>query len=865
MQTRKNGNRILVTRMNSTGSRIDQPGKAPNAGHSTARSADEPIKRDWTLLKLTLWTIVSGSLVAIYVIVLGVFTTHKSAPNIFNEAALYATRQLSQLYVEQPSFGKIGLCDQSLDQAEGHFDMAFVRQKITSINTLYKTLAVDQRIGTQMGNQVIIKLAANDLELARKAEQNLCDRLHAAAEPDLGLQDSAALTADEKALTRTTTTIYRNVYRMLSQDRSAKNYSLCDVKIRLGRSSMNNAHWPNGEIRIISPDLFRPCDRHTAPYMVLIEAAYQSKPNSDSSETQTIYKRACALIASRPTTPAPSALVFNFPDGMPTMFRCVNDILYYNGWTGRGDWQQAVGIEVPGKGSLAPPLEPVLPGMAPNEALSVGLYHWLKQMGPAVNERKFAQLLAAPWGLENLRSLNDGYSSPSLTARGAQNSCLAVDTGAREYAIMYQTVPGGIGQLALSHLFNINQAGLGSAASSQFPNCAIPLFVDAQGVLNLPGVKGFDAKLINDYLKDTYDTNFAAVESISVAKMAMARATAAVTQVQQKMFIEQQELNSVQNRLIRMGSAARSRPSSTQSAPEREQLRQSALAHEKINSLSASIKQDEEMQARLTRAIDLITITNANAIRFATTTFELCSHARKLCREGIAKTDGPKRSYVISHQYIFTPQTRPPDEAEFFAPRNQANGSVNPLCAWFNRGFDVLVNIRSLPFDQQKSITVNGEPLPVFLRRSPLTQRPQQVVCVLSSRSLVGRAPAEPMRFSTSPFSGLRIPNGQLFYYCQNAVTTGTQPRVCWSVAIRDLVASKPTDEHRATVGEPVPALSDQWCDTNQHSICPGLACEFQLRTPLPVLPRSILGSSLTNPTDSGQVPQIPPVPPDMP
>jgi hypothetical protein len=115
--------------------------------------------------------------------------------------------------------------------------------------------------------------------------------------------------------------------------------------------------------------------------------------------------------------------------------------------------------------------------------------------------------------------------------------------------------------------------------------------------------------------------------------------------------------------------------------------------------------------------------------------------------------------------------------------------------------------------------------------------------------------------FKDYAFGNIRIPAGQMMYYCANAVKTGGAPRVSWSVAIRDLISSR----SEGTMGEPVSVPDGDWRPaTSRSGEIPGLAGEFQLRTPLPLTDLGQSGSYLTNPLTGQQIPQIPPLPSEM-
>jgi hypothetical protein len=335
---------------------------------------------------------------------------------------------------------------------------------------------------------------------------------------------------------------------------------------------------------------------------------------------------------------------------------------------------------------------------------------------------------------------------------------------------------------------------------------------------------GYDERFVNDYLKSVYDTNLAAIESAAVSKMVIARASSALAQIDQKIFIERQELNSVLNRLNRIG---RESPISKDSSTPNEVSRQKDLATEKIETLKLSIAAHEEDRASFRQTNLLALRTTANANQVGSSTFELCAHAFKLCKDGVFRIDKPTKAFIISRKFIFTPCTKPVDESDFFKPE------------------------------------VEGHKYNEFAASVPVKQKANSCVVFLTTDALLSPDLPKPIVSNSYPFGNIRIPSGQLFYYCKDAIRTGTSPKVTWSVVIRDLIASTGQNNSGMTTGEPIQSDRPDWCKVPDQNGCPGLACEFQLRTPLPAVSGSS-ETSLTNPTSNAQIPQMPPVPADM-
>ncbi|MBS1952806.1 MAG: hypothetical protein JST89_01330 [Cyanobacteria bacterium SZAS-4] len=809
------------------------------------------------ILQLALIATVGSVVISLYVLWIGISGHHKRNVDTAALAALYAAEQLSQINVDSASFGKVGLCDQASDDS-GTFSYVRGQRRVTGLNTIYKTLAVDAAIAKHLKRQIMTDLIEKDLAEVKKVENELRLRLHEAAEPDLmeakASENSTQLYASTASKQNN---IYRDVYRMLAADKSSPDLSLIEVRLKLGRykqrATASPDGWPSGKIRLIEPaELFEPAKKEQAPYTVLVEAVFQTKSKNGSDPIRTVSKKYCALISAPRLDPVKSTLVMSFPDGLPPVIDSAMSILTAKSISGTGDWQQAVGNEVPGKGSLAPSLQPVLPGMSPSDAFSVALYHWLKRQGSEVTEQKVYELLEAKWNSSAPIMKFQPVTAP--TNESKPNSCLAIDTGARQYAILNQTGPGGIGQTALSRAFAIYSGAVASSPQVSFPPNALPLFVDSEGKCNLTGRKDYSDKFVNDYLKAVYDTNLAAVESAAVSRMVIARASTELAQLDQKIYIERQELNSIINRFNRLGLEAP--PAKDEGAPN-EVARQKALIQDKIDALKASIATDEESRAKLRKTNTLAQRTTSVANQVGTTTYELCAQAFRLCKDGIFRIDKPTPGYIISRKYVFRPCTKPVDESDFFKPESEVSANSK---LWLTKSFDVVTTIEAARL--AADTVVEGAKYSDFAT-STISQQTRSPVVFLTTDELFSTSTPRPMIFNFYPFGNIRIPSGQLFYYCKDALRTGSAPAVSWSVVIRDLVASVGQNSMGNPTGEPIQSDQPDWCKTSDQHECPGLACEFQLRTPLPVITNSP-ETLLTNPVNSAQIQQIPPVPADL-
>jgi len=869
-----------------TMSRTLDKGERTGNGDGPSESSDGAMPRgqDWsTMGQLLLLTVAGGLLIVLYVGVVNLFTAQHKQSDVVENAAIMAARELCQIRVQHPSFGEVGLCD--LPQSKAH-----------SIDGVYETLRIDADIADDLKHPLIQSLVDKDLATAKKVDKELAQKLSLAVVPDTAqvAENKQPPTGEEQE--DQDNSVYRHVYRLISSDREAQSASSVELKIQLGRAKSPIIS-RDCDVRLIDPAEFIAADGKHAPYLVLIKATYDKR--SKGKETSSVTKQACALIAA-PTIPAlPAAFMINFPQGIPPQFHSAGDILNFKKWMSKGDWQQAVGSEVPGKGSLAPPLEASMASMSPSDAMAVALYHWLKSAGTSVDPDRAIELIGSRWDLAALGQAQSERRAEALDlpdqTQGQVNSCLAKDTGAREYSIMNQTGPGSVGQTALCHAFSVFDQTGQSLSTPAFPQSALPIFIDKDGNCNLAGRTGFDRELVQDFLRSVHDTNIAAISSLVLAKQFMAQTNSALSQSEQKVFIEKQELASVSSRLSLLEDEARKQnavPATAQENGQKEDPQRIVnLARQRVEALKSSIKSDEIEQQRFIEIQRLAGHATANASRTATSTFELCTHAFRLC-QGIRRLESPAHCFLIGNKYIFIANTVPLQESDFLDASGSQNtasqsgttgdgatatggtGAGNTIRAaaqkpaWFATNLETVVSAETAFGGNTENVMVEGKPLRQVLREPTINPQFPFGVVILDSRTLsksVAGQPA-PDGYREYPFSNIAVPPGESLYYCENAIKTGAHPEVAWSVLLRDLVATNTvaTTSEGGSYGSPIPSQERDWCTMHEGGPCPGLACELQIRCPLPMLKDLTEDSYLKNPSTNAQIPQIPPVPPDM-
>lgn len=887
---------------------------------------------------------IGSIVVAMYVVTVCALNQHHKDSNAVDRAAYLAARELSEITVSHPNFGRVGLLDRAPARDSSYADRKR-KARVTGLNSLYATLRVDAIIARKLNNQALVDLNARDFKIAKQLEADLTRRMYHAIEQVPAAESNLSeppeklarqLTATESedadsddAINEKHDTVLQVVSRLLSDEAAGRGPNLTDVRITLGSvapgklSSQTLAPaedsgkefvkdgmyrsglavpLPDGQsvtfigyphtTKIIDKNWFEKGAKGTAPWAVQIEAVYERTKASEPKEK--VVKSACAVAGGEPVLPHTSAFALTFPHGKPSLFDSVSDILSFNGWNSKGEWQQVVGTEVPGKGSLAPPIEAIAGGLTPGGALAHALYDWLKQMGPNVDPELFVSAMKS--------SFSEALHSASIDPISDQtNSCLAVDTGSRDYALLNQTNPDGPGQAAIGQCFNIQDAR--TQRDKIPPPSSVPLVVDSDGRCVLAGKNRFDKELLKDFLSAVYETNLAALESMETAKQMSLRAKSALKELDQKMYFERQELTSVQSRAQRIRSQIAFDPEKRISAgplkqKDNENLRQYNLAKKRLEELKQQLIDDKEERDRYRKLNEVAKTVSHNASKAGITTYDLCTHSNQILAHGLARTQSPSKGFLLGGRFVFLPQPVPIQEEEFLLtdaeklsrldkePIKPLKGDLN--FEWTNPEMHLVAECNDLFKTGRKTIFVEGLPIKLYWLQTSEIPVWTRATFVIDSAKLTASAEKRKEKTNTEKttaaesttqqpqqkpqqalaafknyaFGNIRIPAGQLMYYCADAVETGANPKVSWSVAIRDLVSSR----SEGSMGEPLNVPDGDWRDAAKSRVgeIPGLAAEFQLRTPLPITDLGHSGSYLMNPLTGQQIPQIPPLPSEM-
>lgn len=855
---------------------------------------------------LSLVAMAAGLVLAGYVLFVGNRINSSRQIDRLSIAALDAVSTLKRVTVESPSFGDIGLCDLESEDSKDASDRLYSQNgnaksalafPVMGINHLHAQLRLLALLAEKIRHPLISAHLTEDFNEAAKLESALLTKVY-----------------------QTKRTIYENAYKTLTKSRTERAVRLESLQISFGclKEPLGDSqikappstdsvyvnkegqyragivipsssfppitfNWLASRTVLVDPAQFiayplacghkNPTAVLSAPSAVLIEAVYQIKHKG--KELQKIKKAACAALGCKQTPTSPEALLVTFPQGMPEVFHSLNEIMFYKHWNKESIWCRAANGDVPGSGSLTSLMDAKLPAMTPGDAMALIIYHWFKLVPTDIDLRRCQDLLSC--NLIDLKRFQDTLAASSLDISDATgsngrgglkdmesplvNSCLLRDSSGRAAALLDKATPGGRGQWAISQIFNKTDC-TSTINPAPVPPSALPLFVDATGNCNLVGCVGFEEPLIEQFFNSVYETNLCSFETLSTAQLLREKFYAELQQTQQKMVIAREELNSIEHRLRALNDKATLAPTA-QRGQLAVQIRQSELFTERSN-LNQGLTQAEHGLARLNHLIQLSSIAIENATKTADETYELTAHLFSMCREGLIKLPSSKEHYVIGKKFLFTPLSTAVSELDFIEADRARHGPearLAKISPWFKKDLALMKEL-DLGLAQNDPIYKAMLGKVMSIQNLENSQRSMQpVTFVFNSHSLVHGNSSSPATYSDYPFVNTVIPSGQLFYYCQQAVTTGANPKVSWSVLARDVVAFK----LKGVSGQPIKANDLNWCHQRGEAgaVCPGLACEFQLRAPLPQLDSVSLGSYIRNRAHH-LVPQLPPVPAEM-
>ena len=872
------------------------------AGGRSGRHRKARVTGDRALWHIVLAAIASGTIIAVYVLLVSrINSTHPSRMPV-RYAAELAAKELKQITLSHSSFGEVGMLDSLSTQDSGsHSDPRMIR----SVNSIKASILSAAIFARRLRQEIMIRQIDRDVESLEQLEQDLLEEIFRAVEspesrdantsPDLNVVSMEG----RREGNRDRGSIYKHVYSFIQQN-TPSSKKLVSVNVELGRyegedvklaapmasPSLTGSSYAEGgrfkadlplfvtdkhfmsfyptasETRIVTPDKFIAAAKGVTPSAVLVEATFDVKDAEGNSKREK--KLSCITLGNETLAPARSCMVLRFPHGLPSRFSSVRKLLEPGHWIANGEWEQASGGPVPGAGQLKPTIEPVLPAMMPGEALSLCLYHWIRQMHPAPDPEALVSLLDATLHMDH----QEETSTPQSTLLRI-NSCLARDTGARERALIKGTGPRSKGQEALAACFR------GNSEETEFPQESVPLYVDGDGNLNLASRSTMDEKLIREFFDSVYDTNIAALESLAISSRVLRKARADVRAITHKIMLREQEEGPLRARLNRLeaeeGKITKSNDRSTLQSLTTRPPSESDRIRSKLNTAQTESELDRQRRQELNEIIELATRAKNNAHSAAMRTFEITSGSLVTLKGGLHKFDAPHNAYLLGRRLVFFPIPEPLQEEEIIIAAKRRIESESPSedeSRWFNRRMKLAVEWQqAFPNSSTRSSRpelpkINGKPLSAVVSEVEFVKQARPLTVTFEAHELLSSTSVVAHRASDYPFSGLPTPAGQNFYYCKTALTTGANPLVDWSVAIRDAVCH----QIEGSAGRPLMPEDTQWGRKMNPQLeqSSGMAIEFQLRRPLPRIESGFAGAYITDPIYGRKIPQLPPVPPTL-
>ncbi|MBI2812120.1 MAG: hypothetical protein HYX67_14990 [Candidatus Melainabacteria bacterium] len=105
---------------------------------------------------LALLVVLYGVIISSYTVVVHQFTARGTAEECVKRAALLAAARLGQVAVEDPVFGRVGLCDVDNDSNPA--------RRITSLNSIYATLRLNYLLARRLSLPYVDQLIYDDIK-----------------------------------------------------------------------------------------------------------------------------------------------------------------------------------------------------------------------------------------------------------------------------------------------------------------------------------------------------------------------------------------------------------------------------------------------------------------------------------------------------------------------------------------------------------------------------------------------------------------------------------------------------------------------------------------------------------------------------
>lgn len=828
-------------------------GKQPNGPGNLEPAKGSPASP----LGLWLTTIGASGIISLYVLGLAWLNLKNVDADPLDRAARTVALELADMSVESSQFGALALKDGSIE--------ASVNKECRSFNTVQALLAVSLTLAEKYRLAELAGEAQADLKSLKALRTELASQLYQSVKPGGA--------------------IYQSTKKMLSA-RARSREKLRGLAITLGTLKSTPAETKlegNRQQNLLAPPIvsssivfdqqarltrvekvsdFEPATDNKLPSALLIEADYEVLLRGGNK--QPLRRRICQAIGSTSPQTGQSnransglCLAVSFPHGNPG-FESLDSLLKRDNWLSSGEWQECAGGTIPGGGRLAPTVSPIRRPSSPGDALSICIYHFLRALRTPTTYENLERLLQEKWQApkENLSAKTikpyseeifgqdeslDLSEDPTNTRLFAEleesdarvNSCLVLGTEARKFAYLYKGGAREAGQKALADCF--------AGQPAHFPSAALPLVVDDKGNINLPG-RDFDRALVLSLMTAIYNTNLAACDTIATASLVEANAGTALRQGREHLYIDSVDLSSLKERQGKVASETEAKS-----------------LNEEIRERENRVAYQQEREKTLSKTISKAQSARANALSVSAKSFALGAHLFNLAAKGINRLDDKEPAFLLGKRFVFKPLVKSLSEDDLIDESDKSS-------PWLAKKLNVFGSVKSFYNRPETKIMVEGKSLSDLKAQAAFTNPARPYTVVFSSLSLDGKSKLPPLTFAQYPFINLSLPEHQIVYYCQDALSTGSQNQVIWSSLLRDFVAKREQSQ-TSTFGNSATGWCKQAANLPENMFdnidCPPLAAEWQLRAPLmPIdgeMQKVLKGATLTDPKTGQRAQQVPP------
>lgn len=792
----------------------------------------------------------SSLMISMYAIFLSQHLAPAASQHDLDQAALMLAKELSTITVNHSRFGNVGLVD--IKQAE-HSQIG--------LNRLQATLRLDGILARQLGFDYMSVLVGKDVrelnQLTRELSRLERELASPQAERDI-LQREPFLDLVKNVLARTgaggrlkslsislgglkpgaelgSNTPLPPIEEERNSFFADKGNYLAHVPVPIWQNFTYSFYELANSVRLVPAQYFLPLKSDEVASVVKIEAYFEVAERGRQKQIQKM--ESCAMVGATPL-PRPS-LVFmlSFPQGYLSKFSCINDLFNPQNYTSvQGDWLEATGGDVPEDGHFEKTR--VLDKMPPALSAMHCLYHFLRQAGPEVNPANLKALLYKPISTVEVNNPTGSASPPGF------NSGLFKDTGAARFALLKQSFRDGAGQKAIKNAFS------GKQFQDLIPQYTFPVAIDSNGTVTLPGETFFDKTLVRDFLDALYQTNIAGIESLQISQTIVSRMQNSIEQSEKQIASLNEELHGIKHSI-----------DLAPSIPNKEEADKLTQLKKQQKSLSTLIQAEQNRKAQFEKTKAKAVVTAQNAREAARSCYEIGAHMYSFVSPGIRRITAPFKGFLLGGKSVaFIPHTIPVDEDDIYEPFQADSGSDAQLSQSMHSWMSHQFNVTEIP---DPGMFVDGKPIIDYWQKSPIHSLNPPLYIMLSVNELLAQKDAHLYASRSTPFDFERgvVGKAQVSYYAPQCIESGSSQKVSWSVMVRDLVYTLAQGAGKALFSN-----RPHWCldiGMNEES-CPGLAVEFQIRTPLPKLEGALSGTYLQDPAGGPSIPLYPPLPPDL-